>query len=119
MLKFAAIGVFAGIIADVIGDTGAMIAGAVAIVTGMGALWRSVVIPFARLVRRALNSYEALENIAEALQKIGDVAARLSVIEGRLDRLEARTESVHDQATAAREPAEAIARELGVQHRHP
>lgn len=112
MIRVLALALAAGVLSNVVGDTAAQVAAVAAGVAGAIYLYRNVVRPFGHLVRRALRSYEVLEII-------GRHVGVFESLDGRLDGLERRLEAVEAKTDAAREPAEALARELGVRHRSP
>lgn len=116
-MKIALLSLAAGVASSIVDDTAARVAivatgvaGALylcrVLAHGVAYLWREVVKPFARLIRRALAAYEILEDLAEHVPAL----ERIPKIEERLTELE-------EKAAATLEPVQGLARDLGVEHR--
>lgn len=91
--KFALAGVIFALLATVVGDVATGIVAAAAAFAALGYIWK--------MVRRAAATYEVIEQLP-----------------GTLDRIENRLTGLEARQRETREPVEAIARELDIQHRH-
>lgn len=111
-IKLLGLGALAGVLANVVGDTAALIGVIAAGVAGasyLAARTFSLLRDVHKLVRRVLSAYQILEAMPPWMEGVN---AHNTSVDERLGRLETKTD-------AAREPAEAMARELGIPHRNP
>lgn len=99
-MKAVAIGLITGAATTVVDTAAVRVAAVAAGVAGAIYLHRQVIVPFARLIKRALTAYTVLEHLPGWMEGVDE----------RLGRVEATQLQI-------KEPAEAIARELDVQHR--
>jgi hypothetical protein len=110
MIKLLGLSLLASVIANLIGETATAIGAVAAGVAGLsylGAKAYRLLKDVHKLVRRCLSAYQILEALPSWMHDMNDHHIAL---DQRLDRLEATT-------TATQEPAEAIARDLGITHR--
>jgi hypothetical protein len=106
IVKVALIGALIGAASSVVDDTALRIAGLAAGAAGLRFFYRSFLKPAAELLGHAVESMRLGVQIFRALPDW------MAGVDQRLGGLEAKAAGTH-------EPMEAIARELGVQHRTP
>lgn len=115
VLKLAVLGAILGAITSLFGYVaGAIIFGA-ALGGAIGWWYRKLVRPMVETIQRAHASYE----LAEKLKDLPDLIPVLSALPAWMRRVDTRFDQLERKADEIHEPAEAVARELGIEHRRP